>query len=465
MLLSAAAFATGSISISSVTLPTSVSQGDSFSIVIAVSGSSVTDVSGSLTLPAGISCTPTSSQTISVDGNGAGSATWSCSASVAGDYTNKITASVSAKDSGTGGDLSDSKQTGLSVLSPASLTTSSVISSSSISSGSTATFTVGVNNVGDSSATYNITLSGCSSGISCSPSSVSTTSISGNALVNNQFTVTGSTANTYTITATISSSAQSDITTSQTITVTSSGSNNNNNINSGGGGGDSTPTTVSETKVIANISKNANASVSINKSLELGVNAISITAANNVSGVTITVSKVSKPSGASDVIPGSNKSVYKYIEIKKSIKDEDISSAAIFVQVERAWVVSNNIDENKISLYRYDPQSKAWTKLSTVMVNSDASFFYYSAATPGFSTFAIAGELKAAVPAQSPEQNPAEPVNPAKQPSQLAPQSSNNASDSSISLQNGGYNSLLVLLITVAVLVVGYVYFKKKQDE
>ena len=64
-----------SISISSITIPSSISQGDSFSIIMSVSGSTVTDVSGTLTLPAGISCSPTSSQTISLDGGGSGSAT------------------------------------------------------------------------------------------------------------------------------------------------------------------------------------------------------------------------------------------------------------------------------------------------------------------------------------------------------------------------------------------------------
>jgi len=220
MLLPTLVFATGSITISSVSIPTSVTQGDSFTITMSVSGSSATSVSGSLTLPSGLSCT-TGSQPIGLSGSGTGSASWSCTASVAGDYSNKITASVTATDSGTGGSLSDSKQTGLTVLAPASLTVSSQISSSSVAAGSSVTFTVGVNNAGDSSTTFNISLS-CPSGLSCSPSSVANTAISGKSLVNNQFTITGSSAGSYTITATIKSPVQSDLTTSQTLTVTGS---------------------------------------------------------------------------------------------------------------------------------------------------------------------------------------------------------------------------------------------------
>ncbi len=113
----------GSISISSISIPSSVSQGDSFSVAVYVSGSSANSVSGTLTLPSGLSCSPTSSQTISLDGTGSGSATWSCSADVAGGYTNQITSSVSATDSATGGSLSASQQTGLSVLNSATLVT------------------------------------------------------------------------------------------------------------------------------------------------------------------------------------------------------------------------------------------------------------------------------------------------------------------------------------------------------
>ncbi|MBI4017671.1 MAG: PGF-CTERM sorting domain-containing protein, partial [Candidatus Aenigmarchaeota archaeon] len=131
MLLMPSSVVAASISISSVSLPATVNQGDTFTTTMSVSGSSVSSVSGTLTLPSGLSCTPTSSQTISLDSSGVGTGSWSCTASVAGDYTNQITAGVSATDSSTGSSVSDSKQSGLRVLSPASLSvTSSIVAGS-----------------------------------------------------------------------------------------------------------------------------------------------------------------------------------------------------------------------------------------------------------------------------------------------------------------------------------------------
>lgn len=244
LLLPTLVSATGSITISSVSIPTSVTQGDTFTITMSVSGSSVTGISGSLTLPSGLSCTPSGTQSISLSGQGTGSASWSCTASVAGDYTNKITASVTATDSGTGQTLSDQKQTGLTVLTPASLTVSSTVSSSSVGSGNTVTFTVGVNNAGDSSTTFNISLS-CPSGLSCSPSSVANTGISGKSLVNNQFTITGNSVGSYTLAATVYSPVQSALATSQALTVT--GSATTATTSSGGGGGPSSNATTTTT--------------------------------------------------------------------------------------------------------------------------------------------------------------------------------------------------------------------------
>jgi hypothetical protein len=236
--LAVPAFAAGSISISSITIPSSVTQGDSFTITMSVSGSQATSVYGSLTLPDGLSCTE-GTQSISLDADtGTGTASWSCTASVAGDYTSEITASVQALGSSSE-TLTDSEQTGLNVLSPASLAVSSTLSSSSVAVSGTATFTVGVNNAGDTSTNYNITLSWSpsGSGVSSSSTSVATNSIDGSSLENNAFTITGGSAGSYTITATIQSSNSQSLTTSKTLTVTGGGSGDNT---PGGGSGPTT---------------------------------------------------------------------------------------------------------------------------------------------------------------------------------------------------------------------------------
>jgi len=440
-LVTNAAFATGSLSITGVTVPTSVSQGSTFTIIVSIASSGTTGtISGSLTLPSGISCTPSGSQTISGT-----SASWSCSASVAGDYSNQITVSVSDQ-----GGLSDSEQTGLIVLSPAALTASSVIASSSISAGSSTTLTIGVNNAGDSSTNFTITMN-CPSGVSCSPSSVSSTSISGKSIVNTPITVTGTSAGTYTITATINGGNGQTLTTSKTLTVTSAGGGGEGGAGGGGGGlgggvsgGAVGTTNVSEEiKTIASISAGGKTTVTITNAATFGIKTISIAVKNAVNNVQITVSKTTHPSGAADVVESAKGKVYKYIEIKKAnIKDEDISAVTISVQVEKTWISSNNIDEDKVKLYRYDASSKTWTELSTVKTGSDANNVYYDATSPGLSIFAIAGMLKeGAAPPE--EEKPTE--KPTEQPTAPA----------------ADYTWLVILVILIIVAALGYYLYVK----
>jgi hypothetical protein len=83
------------------------------------------------------------------------------------------------------------------------------------------------------------------------------------------------------------------------------------------------------------------------------------------------------------------------MDISSTIAANKIASAKIKFKVEKSWVVSNNIDENKVFLQRY--VNNAWARLTTTMVSSDSSYYYYEADSPGFSTFVITGEKKTAV--------------------------------------------------------------------
>lgn len=356
---------------------------------MSVSGSTIQNnqATGSLTLPTGLSCSPTGTQTISLGTGGTGSASWSCTASSAGDYSNRITASVTATDSGTGGSLSDSEQTGLTVLSPASLTTSSTISSSSVARGSSVTFTVGVNNVGDSSTTFSISLD-CPSGLSCSPSSVSSTSISGNSLVNSQFTVTGSTVGSYTITATVSSPVQSDLTTSKDLTVTSATATTSAPGGSSGSSG-STGATVETGKVTKTFTSITELTPKTITEAQLAdskskLTEIYIAVSTRVTSVSITIEKLAAKPNETGTAPNA----YEYIKIT-TVNLANISQAKIKFKVEKSWVSKNDIIVSSISLYRY---TTAWDKLNTTKLSEDSNYYYFEAETPAFSYFAIGGE-------------------------------------------------------------------------
>ncbi len=214
-------FSAGSVSITSVSIPDSVGQGSSFTISIYVSGSQASSVKGSLTLPSGLSCTPSTPQDISLTSSGTGSASWSCTADLSGTYASQITASVSATDSSTGGSLSDSEQVGLNVPAPASLVLSSSLSSSSINTSSSSSLTIALHNTGGESTNYSISISSAPSGISSSVSSGSATGdISGGSVTNTIYSISGTSANTHTVTATITGGNGQTLLASNTLTIT-----------------------------------------------------------------------------------------------------------------------------------------------------------------------------------------------------------------------------------------------------
>jgi len=391
ILLSNFVLASGSLSISSITIPSSATVGDSFTITLSVSGSQLQgdQATGSLTLPSEISCTPTSSQTITMSG-GTGSTSWTCSANAAGDYTNQITASVTATDSGTLSTLSDNEQTGLNVLSPASLTVSSTLSSSSITTSGTSTLTVGVNNAGGQSTNYNITFS--TSGITFNPSSVTTNSIDGGTLENSAITVSGSTAGTYTLTATVMGSNGQTLTTSQTLTITSAGSG----TTGPGGGGGSSGGSSSSTKVtvkrgnanitVPSIAAGKMATVSIVKTEDVAFRQINISVANSVNNIKIVITKLlGLPASITHEISGK---IYHYIEISKTnFTDSDVSKINIKFAVNKTWLTKNNINASNITLYRW--ANNKWNELATTFLSQDSSEALYQAESPGMSYFLI----------------------------------------------------------------------------
>jgi PGF-pre-PGF domain-containing protein len=389
IILSNIAFATGSVSITSVTIPSSVTTGDSFTITMSVSGTEVTSMQCSLTLPtSGLSCT---GGTQSCD---SGSASWSCTANVAGDYSNQITASISASYSGQ--PLSDTRQTGLQVRTPASLTASSTISGTSLTAGgSGVTFTVGVNNAGDTSTTYTISLT-CPIGLSCSPTSVSTTSIDGSTLKNHAFTISGSTAGSYTITATITGNGQT-LTTSQSVTVSAASSGQQTGSPGGGSPGG---TTTNVTKVllakgnanitIPSVAAGKMTNVSITKTENVAFRQINISVVNSVNNIKIVITKLAgSPASVTHIIEGK---VYHYIQIDKTnFTDTDLSKVYIKFAVNKTWLTDSGVDKTNISLYRW--LNDKWNELTTSYLSEDTSEVLYQAESPGFSYFLIGTKL------------------------------------------------------------------------
>jgi len=216
--------AAASLSITGVTVPDSVTQGDSFDLTVSVSGEEVQndEADVSLTLPDGLSCSPAGSQTVTLSG-GTGSATFSCTAEVEGDYTGQITVSASGSNTNNGDSLSDSAQSGLEVLSPASLTLSTSLDDDTIDEGSSTTLTVVVQNSGDASTSYQL---GAPSGSGYSTSVASGSgsgTVRGGATRTVEYTVSGDSAGDYTLTTTMSAGNGQSLEEDNALTVESTG--------------------------------------------------------------------------------------------------------------------------------------------------------------------------------------------------------------------------------------------------
>ncbi len=84
-------------------------------------------------------------------------------------------------------------------------------------------------------------------------------------------------------------------------------------------------------------------------------------------------------------------------------------NATIQVTVEKSWVTGNNVNKEKIVVYRYDEDTQEWQELPTKLAREDAAHYYYDAVTRKFSVFSIVEKPIAPAstpPAQSPPSAP-----------------------------------------------------------
>lgn len=228
--------AAASISITDVSLPDSVSQGDSFAVQLDVSGSDVQNVEAALSVPDGISCSPAGTQSVSLDSGGSGQATFDCDAEATGDYSGEITASLTADETSTSNTRSDSTQTGIEVLSPASLSLTTAIGSTTIDEGASTTLDVIVENSGDAATSYDVTVENVD-GFSSELTSGSTSGdIAGDSTDTVSYDLTGDSSGTYTVNVT--TEGGNGQTLSETYSL---------DVQSSGGGGGSSASTVTAT--------------------------------------------------------------------------------------------------------------------------------------------------------------------------------------------------------------------------
>lgn len=121
----------------------------------------------------------------------------------------------------------------------------------------------------------------------------------------------------------------------------------------------------------------------------IGADKITVLSEKDLTNTVLSIDNIQKPSDLE--MPSIN--VYRYLAIKLSdMTEKDVSKASISFKVEKTWVDSNYIDKTKIYLNRYN---NGWGRLSTVLLKEDSKYYYYQADSPGFSVFAITGDVDA----------------------------------------------------------------------
>ncbi|AKB18126.1 MULTISPECIES: PGF-pre-PGF domain-containing protein [unclassified Methanosarcina] len=122
------------------------------------------------------------------------------------------------------------------------------------------------------------------------------------------------------------------------------------------------------------------------------VTAVEFDARKNAGKVTVTVEMLKNQSVLVSGLPEGE--VYRHFNIWAGnsgfASPENIQGPKISFRVEKDWLSENRIDPVSVSLYRYSTSN--WTELSSGITGEDETFFYFESETPGFESFAVAGQ-------------------------------------------------------------------------
>lgn len=120
---------------------------------------------------------------------------------------------------------------------------------------------------------------------------------------------------------------------------------------------------------------------------------ISFTTSHKLDETLVTVYQLNNTSSLISGLPSGI--VYEYFDIwinnAGSNVSENFSNATISFKVSKEWRKNLRINPSTITLNRY--HNGVWSPLPTTLIGQDADYMYFTAQTPGFSPFAITGNL------------------------------------------------------------------------
>jgi PGF-pre-PGF domain-containing protein len=260
------------------------------------------------------------------------------------------------------------------------------------------------------------------------------------------------------VTCTGTDAAGNSATKDTTYTVTSSGGGSSGGGGSGGGvsssGGVFKKTWVS-------ILAGETATVET-KDPSYGVSKVEFKVADAIYGVSMEVKVASE---ATLPVSKYGKKVNKYIEIVTT-NVKGVTDATISLKVLKSWLVSNNLKKADIIMVRFIENSKMWQQLDTSIEKEDDTYVYYTAKTPGFSFFAIAGADKQAAP-EAPAAEEGAAVPEGATPEEVAPEApAEEAAEEEAPAEGTKVPTAVWVAAGVGVLVVaGYYLFSRRKKK
>lgn len=245
---------------------------------------------------------------------------------------------------------------------------------------------------------------------------------------------------TYTATCTATDDAGRTGTITSTFSVSAPSSNGGST--NGGNGPSATE------KHIVSLSASP-VTISITNPDNVGLNEIEIEAKEDVNNVRVTIQRYSnKPSSTGDL----NREVYRYMEIDAPAAQGKIKEAKIRFDVSKTWINDNDMDSSDVVLMKFHDDE--WVELDTKRIGGNADEHTFESVTESFSYFAIASKTEAVQEEQeetTPEEEEAEPaiVEEEETPTEEAP-------------EEGSRAWILITVIVLAVLLVGFLLYMKK---
>jgi len=149
-----------------------------------------------------------------------------------------------------------------------------------------------------------------------------------------------------------------------------------------GGGGGALPTT-NQT-----FNPNNPVEILINVS-QLDLIKIIIEVAETVSGASFSIIKRNILNINEEIGVASGKLYQAFNVTAKGITNDKIRNVTIYFKVNKTWLFQNNGTSSDIRLHRKENSSARWEVLLTNLKSQDDNYYYFSALSPGFSTFVI----------------------------------------------------------------------------